>query len=183
MFTPELKVKRLLDSLAYFILQLNMTGIETKYKQLVTAQREIPVSSCPKYIENFLYATGVSSEVTAREEEDAFNILLDSLGMEYKPKEPKQKSMFSKKLKLGIRNGVWCRVDTDGKFLFNNNEYLIDDQEIQYQPIQTAYGDYYAMDKILVADGKFYDMNYNEINVRRIGGILPYESFVVGTET
>lgn len=151
-----------------------MNGIETKYKQVVTARREIPVSSCPKNIDNLMYASGSAPEATAREEQDAFDLLLESMGPVSKPKEVKQKSKFSKKMKLGIHGGTWCRVDTDGKFWFGENHYLIDDQEVQYAPVHTDYGDYYAMDKILAANGKFYDMNYDEVKVYAIGGIIPY---------
>jgi len=176
----------LLDSLAYFILQLNPVGIETKYKQAVRNQREIPVSSCPKHIENIMYTTGYSSEQDIREDENAFKLLLDSLGPEIQPlqKPKKQNSIFSKKLKLGIHDGVWCRVDTDGVFRYMNEFYRIDDNEIQYQPVQTDYGDYYAMDRILASNGKFYDMNYNEVKVSAVGGIMPYDSIsFVGSET
>ncbi len=91
------------------------------------------------------------------------------------PPRKRSKTAFSKRRKLGIRDGVWARVDTEGKFWIGNNHYLIDDQEIQYQPVPTDYGDYYAMDKILYANGKFYDMNYDEVNVYPIGGLVPYE--------
>lgn len=101
---------------------------------------------------------------------------------EVKKAHKKTQSLFQKKTKKGIRNGEWIRVDTDGKFWVGNDHYIIDDQEVQYQPVNTEYGDYYAMDKILFADGQFYDMNYDDVKVHRIGGIVPYD-YIVGTET
>lgn len=161
-------------------------SIETPYKSIMHAKREIPVSNCPSEIDNLFYASGVISEKHAQEEKWLFDHMLEQLDeraerLENKKTVRHKKSLFSKKLKKNIHDGVWCRVDTDGKFWFGNNHYLIDDQEVQYQPVQTDYGDYYAMDKILYANGKFYDMNYDEVKVQPIGGIVPYD--MVGTET
>jgi len=163
--------------MAYFMLAGYTDDIETKYKSVMHAKREIPVSCCPSGIENILYASGEFGDDIAVEERARFNDLLERLderAESYEIKRPqrkvRQKSKFSKKLKLGIHDGEWCRVDTEGKFWVGNRQYIIDEQEIQYQPIPTEYGDYYAMDRILAANGKFYDMNYDEVSVRVIGG-------------
>lgn len=187
-YTPEIKTKTFLDSLAYFLLLGHTDGIETNYRRVMHGKREIPMSSCPSDFENLFYASCGSSVNYSVEERDAFRLMLEmlderALPYEAKKQKKKEKSLFSKKIKNGICDGTWYRVDTDGKFWIGNNQYIIDDQEVKYQPVHTDYGDYYSMDKVLAANGKFYDMNYDEINVRRIGGILPYESFVVGTET
>ena len=63
-------------------------------------------------------------------------------------------------------------VDTEGKFRVGDDFYMIDENEIQYQPIETEYGDLYDMDKVLVSGGKFYDMNFDEVRVYQIGGIF-----------
>lgn len=181
MYTPELKVKTFLDSLAYYLLMGHMDGIETNYRAVMNAKREIPVSNCPSNIDNIFYASGSAGDIQAVEENAAFKEMVDRLDeraaqYEQKKEQPKkQKSLFEKKLKKGIHDGVWYRVDTDGKFWIGNDEYIIDDQEIQYQPVPTDYGDYFAMDKILYAGGKFYDMNYDEVRVLRCGGVVPYE--------
>lgn len=100
--------------------------------------------------------------------------MLDSLDASALPYEVKQqpkvkrKSLFHKKNKLGIHGGEWYRVDTDGRFCVDGQLYAIDDQEIQYQPVSTEYGDYYAMDKILYSGGQFYDMNYDKVKVIRV---------------
>ena len=188
-FSPEQKIKHFLDSLAYFLLLGSTEGIETYYRKVMHAKREIPVSSCPSTVENALYSTGCLSGIPAKEEQMMFDEMLDKLdewAAPYEMKKPAVKrkpSMFAKKRKLGIHDGEWCRVDTEGKFWVGNNHYVIDDQELQYQPVETEYGDYYAMDRILAANGKFYDMNYNEVKVLAIGGIVSYENFTVGTET
>ena len=159
-----------LDSVAYFLMSGNMDGIETNYKSVMHAKREIPASSCTSEIENMLYASGGYGEEIAVEERARFNDMLDRLderaeGYEIKKvPRPKQESRFSKRLKLGIHGGEWCRVDTDGKFWFDGHQYIIDEQEVQYQPLPTEYGDYYAMDRILAANGCFYDMNYDIVN-------------------
>ena len=142
------------------------------------SKREIPVSSCPSAIENLFYGSGNIGASYEEEELAAFRDMLDRLDTKasaYEAKKvvrKKEPSRFHKKLKKGIKDGTWYRVDTEGKFWVGNDHYLIDDQAVQYQPIQTEYGDYYAMDKILCADGKFYDMNYDEVTVYHIGGIF-----------
>lgn len=183
MYTPELKIKRFLDSLAYILLLGNTDGIETNYRRVMHAKREIPASNCPSEIDNLLYGSGGSCGPYEEEELSAFRDMLDRLderATSYESKKVVRKktpSLFHKKIKKGITGGTWYRVDTEGKFWIGNNQYIIDDQEVQYQPVPTEYGDYYAMDKILYANGRFYDMNYDEVKVRAIGGIVPYDMF------
>ena len=42
LYTPESKVKRLLDSLAYYLLLGYTDGIETDYRRVMHSKREIP---------------------------------------------------------------------------------------------------------------------------------------------
>lgn len=166
----------------------SMNGIETQYKNVIHAKREIPATYCTSEIQDILYASGRLTGDYAKEEESEFDFMIEQLDEKAAQYETKKtvkhtESLFSKKMRKNIRDGVWIRVDTDGKFWIGNNKYVISDQEAQYQPVKTEYGDYYAMDKILYAGGKFYDMNYDEVTVYQIGGILPYRSFEVGTET
>ena len=193
MFSPELKIKHFLDSLAYLLMIGFTNGIETKYKEVMHAKREIPASNCTSDIDNLLYATGEYVDAAREEELSVFASMLDELDeraalyevrKDRKPPQKKVKSRFSKRIKQGISGGEWCRVDTEGKFWFGNDQYIIDDQEVQYQPVSTEYGDYYAMDRILAANGNFYDMNYDKVKVQRIGGIVPWDQVsMVGTET
>ena len=179
LISPEMKVKRYLDSLAYFMMLLGKSrDIETDYKRLIHAQKEIPASSRPSSIDNMLYASGGTTDKIAAEEEASFRVMLDELderaaryAQKRKPAK-RHESLFRKKERLGIHGGTWHRVDTEGKFWVGNEHYIIDDQALQYQPIETAYGDYYCMDRILKCGDKFYDMNYDEVRVYHIGGIF-----------
>ena len=181
LYSPEIKVKRLLDALAYYMLLGHTEGIETDYRRVMHAKREIPVSSCPSNIENLMYASGGGSDIIDRDEVERFNLMLerlDSRAQKYDtPRKPKVKieSGQHKRRRLGIQGGEWCRVDTENKFWFGNEQYVICDNEAQYAPVSTEYGDYYAMDKILASGGKFYDMNYNEVQVMKCGGIVPHD--------
>ena len=118
-------------------------------------KREIPFSSCPGYISDIAYASG-STLAEQREQQP-------------KPKAPKRERRLQKVMRLGIRNGEWCRVDTDGVFLYRGDLYRISDQAVQYAPKNTEYGELYDMDRILISDGKFYDMNLDEVEVFRLG--------------
>ncbi len=167
-------MKRLLDSLAYYILLGHTQGIETEYKRIMNAKREIPVSSCPSNIENMLYANGGSPEIIDKDEQERFNLMLERLDRNASryddQKKPKKKieSGQQKRMRLGIHGGEWLTVDTEGKFLLDGRQYIISDQAVQYAPVSTEYGDYYAMDKILASGGRFYDMNYDEVTVHRL---------------
>jgi len=179
-FSPEMKVKRFLDSLAYILLAGNRDGIETDYRRVMHAKREIPESSCPSYVRNIMYGSGSVSKNVAIEEKAQFNALteiLDLAAEKYEtPQKPsKTESLFQKRNRLGIHGGTWCRVDTAGQFRIGNEVYKISDQAIPYQPIQTEYGEYYPMDRILACDGKFYDMNLDEVEVYPVGGWIAAE--------
>ena len=177
MFSPESKVKLFLDSLAYYYLLGNTQGIVTDYKKVMHAKREIPVSNCPAYVENLLYSTVGTTSQADREEAASFKTMLEKLDATaekyetQKATRKKSESLFHKKNRLGIHGGEWCRVDTENKFWHGKTHYQIDKKETQYQPVDTEYGEYYAMDKILVTDNGCYDMNYDKVNVYWIGGI------------
>ena len=174
-----MKVKVFLDGIAYVMMAGNREGIETDYKRVMHAKREIPESSCPTSVRNILYGSGSVSAGVAVEEESQFAVLTEMLDAAAEPYEPIRKpikyseSKFQKKLRLVIHGGEWCRVDTDGYFWVGDKRYVISDQAVQYQPIQTEYDDYYSMDRILASGGKFYDMNYDEVEVFQTGGYIP----------
>ena len=171
-----MKVKRFLDSLAYCLLFGNTKGIETEYKKVMHAKREIPVSNCPSFVENMLYASGSATAQIDRDEHDAFRVMTDELDWKaeryemQKPKRERIESRFHKHNRLGIHGGEWCRVDTDGVFEYNGFKFMIDPFAVQFQPVETAFGELYDMDKILVVGEPpaFYDMDYNEVKVRQL---------------
>ena len=182
MYTPELKVKRLLDALAYYILLGHTDDIETDYRRVMHAKREVPVSSCPDHFENMIYSTGEgTSKGYDNDEYERFSLLLEKLdakAQKYevpKKRRPKIESKQHKRRRIGITDGEWLTVNTDNMFRYGDDVYVIEDQEAQYAPISTEYGDYYAMDRILASGGKFYDMNYDEVKVQKIGTVVAKE--------
>lgn len=151
------------------------TGIETDYKKAMHAKREIPASSCPSYIENMIYASCGMTDKIEQDEQAGFQIMLDELDEKSERFENRRtkkeyvESRFHKYRRLGIRNGTWCSVDTDGVFEYCGRKYRIDPSAEQYQPKQTEQGDLYDMDRVLAVDGEqFYDMAFNEVSVKAL---------------
>lgn len=171
-----MKVKRLLDSLAYCLLLGNTKDIETDYKKVMHAKREIPASNCPSFVENIFYAAGSVTDPIDREECASFRVMAEQLDeqaekYENKVRREPTESRHAKYLRMGIRDGEWCRVDTDGVFEYRGRRYRIDPFEAQYQPVETEIGLLYGMDRILAAGAareEFYDMNYNRVKVHPI---------------
>lgn len=168
-------MKRFLDALAYFFMIGDMQGIETDYKKVMHAKREIPASSCPSFVENVLYASGGTTDPIDQEERAGFTVMMDRLDAKaekyeaQKPQRKRQESLFHKRNRLGIHGGEWCRVDTDGLFEYNGSKYEIDKGETQYQPVETEFGLLYDMDRILAnSSEEFYDMNYDKVKVRKL---------------
>lgn len=177
LFSPELKVKRFLDALAYFFMIGDMQGIETDYKKVMHAKREIPESNCPSFVENMFYATGATTDPIDHEERASFKVMTDRLDAQaekyeaQKPQKQRRESKFHKRNRLGIRGGEWCRVDTDGVFEYNGRVFEIDKGETQYQPVETEVGLLYDMDRILATgteNVECYDMNYDNVKVREL---------------
>lgn len=77
MFSPEIRVKRFLDSIGYYLLYGKTDGIVTTYKEAVNQAREIPVSSCPSAVENAFYSSGGSSGDQAAEEQQSFRSMTE----------------------------------------------------------------------------------------------------------
>lgn len=155
----------------------NTKGIETDYKKVMHARREIPVSNCPAFVENMLYATGGTTNAIDQEECAGFKVMIDELDAKadkydrQKVRRERAESQYHKRSRLKIQSGEWCRVDTDGVFEYGGDRYRIDPFEVQYQPIETEFGDLYDMDRILVTGDhpyRFYDMAYNEVKVKKI---------------
>ena len=170
-------MKRFLDSLAYLFMIGETQGIETDYKKVMHAKREIPASNCPSFVENMFYASGGITSQSDQEECAVFEAMterLDAQAEKYetqKPQRKRQESKFQKHERLGIRGGEWCRVDTEGVFEFNGRKYEIDKGATQYQPVETDVGLLYDMDRILASGTDtvdFYDMNYDKVKVREL---------------
>lgn len=141
------------------------------------AKREIPVSSCPSFVENMLYASGSATPSVDNEECASFKVMVDALDTKaekyenQKARRERTESRYHKYNRLGIHNGEWCQVDTDGIFEHHGQRFQIDPSAAQYQPTATEFGDLYDMDRVLVVDGtpiQFYDMNYDEVKVRQL---------------
>lgn len=134
-------------------------------------------------IDNLFYASGGTTGICDKEEQFEFDFMVDALDEKtamYKSMKQQpvfEETRFHKRARKGITDGTWYNVDTEGKFWVGNNHYQISHQAVQYEPVSTEYGDYYAMDRILLANGQFYDMNYDEVEVHAIGGIVPRNTF------
>ena len=162
-------MKRFIDSLAYFYMVGCTSGIETDYKQVMHAKREIPASNCPSFVENIFYSSGGTTDAIDEDERSSFQVMTDVLDEKARKYEsPKQQrkwpeSRFHKRMRLGIHDGEWCRVDTNGEFEHNGCRFKVDVSAEQYKPVETDLGMLYDMDRILVADDGFYDMNYDNV--------------------
>lgn len=169
LISPEMKVKGFLDRLAYFLLIGNTKGIETDYRAAVHNKTEIPVSSCPEYIEHMVYSSGGSSSEMDENDNSRFAGLLERLdekAEKFKYEVAKKTPVESKQQKrrrLRIPHGVWERVDTDNTFVHNGVIHMIKDTVEQYRPKLTRNGLLYDMDRVLVSDGRYFDQEYNEI--------------------
>ena len=60
-FCAENRVKRFLDGLGYLMMIGDTNGIVTKYMEQANANREIPISNCPSFVEELLYGGGSSN--------------------------------------------------------------------------------------------------------------------------
>ena len=182
-FCSENKVKRFLNSLAYFLMLGNTGGIVTDYKRVVDGKREIPISSCPSYVEDIVYGTGNTLIPTNEDEHSAFQSILERLdekAKKYRPndgkKKPARKAVCTRYDKIkGIRALIgdaayyYPSVNTLNEFTLNGKTYRIDDSVSEYAGKNMADGDIlYDMDKIVCAltpDGKihYFDMNMDMI--------------------
>lgn len=183
-FCPENKVKLFLNGLAYFLMLGNTGGIVTDYKRVADGKREIPISSCPSYVEDLVYGTG-STLMPANDDEDAvFQATLERLDEKAKKLCPHDKRNARKtkavsktrydkiqKIKsiIGPADFFYPIVDTDNIFSFNGSNHRIDDLVSGYSGKRVGDCDVlYDMDKIICAvcpDGQtyYFDMNMEAI--------------------
>lgn len=181
-YSPESKVKSFLSSLGYFLMMGSTDGIVTDYKQMMNGKREIPVSSCPSFIEDAVYSGvhGSSSEIVRKAENECFRGMMekadDKAAKRYKrlpSRKVRRKTRFDRSEKLrrdmGIKELVPAVVDTENTFRHNGCTYRIDGEKWKkYDPKETKSGMLYDMDKVYCAvraDGKnlFFDGELEQI--------------------
>ena len=171
-YSPANKVKRFLNSLAYYLLFDDTEGIVTDYKEQMTGKREIPISSCPE-IEDAMYS---SSSVPKQTEQDWILRQLPEEGKEQKPvkKTPKKETRWdriqrSHEVHRGFQIYGPVIVDTENKFTFQGARYMID---TKLAPQYSANSEeVYGMDRIWVMKKAsalpiqefFYDQEFFEI--------------------
>lgn len=181
-FCSENKVKLFLNGLAYFLMLGNTRGIVTDYKKVADGKREIPISSCPSYIEDLVYGTGSTlPSPNDSAENDAFESTLarlDRKAERYCPnKKTKKKAPAQtrydkiKRIKaiIGKAEYFYPSVDTTNTFELNGHSYKISDCVSCYSGKLVGADDVlYDMDKVICAvcsDGRtyFFDMNMDII--------------------
>lgn len=193
-FSPEMRVKRLLDSLGYYLLYGATDGIVTEYKQTVTKAREIPVSSCPSYVNNIMYGSGASKGDAQAEENLSFKVMtemLDEKAATRKKPKPTKGRQVSRRRKLELirqENGgaqvERFTVDTDGCFWVGNDvKQVVDLPEYSAKTVHHRNGsedELYDMDQILRCGHRWYTANgdpIDESHILQAGGILDYDAF------
>ena len=144
--------------------------------------REIPISSCPSYIEDAVYSTGPSLKTVGNA--DVFDVTLDAVdakaeklvGYYKKPvktRKEKKRSQLAKSMAVLRAHGLDSsalsheRVDTDNCFSHRGSIYQIVGLP-QYEVVQDTREDYYLMDRVICLDipdsvTLFYDMSMNLI--------------------
>lgn len=182
-FCCENRVKLFQDGLAYFLMLGNTGGIVTDYKRLVDGKREIPISSCPSYVEDIVYGTGSTIIPSSDDECIAFQSTLDRLDRKAekytsvknnsKNKHQHSESRYDKMRRIrciiGDAEYLYPSVDTDNRFELNGHLYQIDSVVSAYAAKDAGNGDViYDMDKIMCAvksDGQvyFFDMNLDMV--------------------
>lgn len=152
----------------------------TDYKRLADGKREIPISSCPAFVEDALYGTGPT--LPTRSEYEACESKLT------KPKKNRRVlTRYDKiqRIKCEIHNPEFhfLSVDTDNRFRFNDRVWQISSEVEAYAPKETSEGTLYDMDQIICVTYRakpsggssskdkffddesirFFDMNIDEI--------------------
>jgi len=175
-FCGENKVKRFFSGLVYFLLLGNTEGMVTNYKDIMNGKREIPISSCPSQIEDWVYGTG---SVLYPQGEDAPVIeLADDHVPEKKGKNAVKSEREVKLRALRKECGydatfTYCTVDTENRFSYEGKKFVIDSSVEAYAPKSTPHGLLYDMDKIICVksrDGlvRYYTAKYDPIPENKI---------------
>lgn len=159
-FSPETRVKRFLDDVAYLLLRDKSEGTLTIYKDIVRGSTEIDISSCPASIEEEVYGNGAAADNS--NDVTAFGILLDKLDERAKtyknqkpPKPKKRPPTRFEKIERIKRDCPGCKlhtiaIDTENIFEFEGVEYQLSDSVEQYQPRKTREGILFDMDRVVL---------------------------------
>lgn len=162
-YSPETKVKRLLDRCGTLLLRdvpSDERDTLTSYKEMVVGSREINVSDCPEAIVEMLESGSVSLNRLTNDDRLRYELLADRLDAHVSIKKKKARIQPTTRFERleAIRHSFpgcsfnGCRVDTDGRFEHNGTAYRIDSTEEKYAPHKTRYGDQYDMDRIIAID-------------------------------
>lgn len=166
-YSPGAKVKTFLDSIAMVMLpDAASEDIETDYKDKMRGSREIPMSSCPTYVEDVVYGrVSPSGNAQVAADTDTFRNTIGAEPVKTK-KKPKQKKVdrFTKfeiwKNENSVADTHRCYVNTDGEFSFHGVKYsLVLEKLPQYQV------------KVLPNGDELYDMDYVLIGIRKDGTV------------
>ncbi len=181
-YSPENKVKMFLSSLGYFLIMGSADDIVTDYKQIMNGKREIPVSSCPSFVEDTVYS-GVHvnrNDMLMKAEDDCFRGMMEYADNKAEKRygvKPRKKKTSRTKLDRsmsirrdnGVKELISAVVDTENAFSFLGNRYrIIPEQYDKYSPKKTKAGELYDMDTVycaVAASGavQFYDAELERI--------------------
>ena len=175
-------VKRYLDRVGYILIQdMPDDGILTDYKEMRNRVAEVPASACAD-IEDILYGTtraaeetsGFLSEHSMAKPEGKAGLIYEALTRPKRtPKGINMRQQRRERINEMYRkypgaHTKTCRVDTDGHFMHEGQEFFISENVAAYQPQRVRDDVYYEMDTIIVLrDGDayhFFDQEYREID-------------------
>lgn len=184
--SPEKKVKRFLDSCAYFILLDDMEDVISERQNNRIDRYEIPLSSCPQDVINLVESSrSVNIDSSAKK---AFREMCEALGKPYEDelrydrerkrqnkKPEKKKTLFDKIHEVRdahpdytFRSEV---VNTLNECMSEGRYFVLDARIPQYAPIEVNGEQVYKMDRVVIGTPKtkgkpilFYDMNWEAID-------------------
>ena len=182
-YSPENKVKLFLSSLGYFLIMGSTGDIVTDYKQIMNGKREIPVSSCPSFVEDTVYS-GIhvnGNEMLRKAEDKCFHDMMEHADSKaekrYGVKPPRCKNAHKTKYDRGVSirrdNGVKelipVVVDTENIFSFSGTKYRINPERYdKYSPKKTKAGFLYDMDTVYCAVTASGDIQFYDAELERI---------------
>lgn len=178
--TAEDRVKKFLDSCAWFLLRSDTSSLISEHKEKVCKEKFVPVSSCSQEISDYFYADGATigesgSDVAFDFEEDEPSAEQEQSEKD-EPKKIYPPTRYEKMAALRNYHAGYkvsfCAVDTNGLFTFNGDKLKVEDK--RYAPTKTKDGDYYEMDRIMcVSAGNgihFYTQSVDPIDPSDIVG-------------
>lgn len=151
----------------------------TNYKEIMNGKREIPISSCPSQIEDYVYGTGSVLHTQAEDDESAFCKTISEPITSVKKRKKTVENERDRKIKQ-IRKDcgndaafTYCYVDTEYCFRYNGNVYQIDASVEAYAPKSTPLGILWDMDKVVCVKSKdgqvrFYTAKYDPIPEEKV---------------